>query len=88
MSYLAAHESCQTASESITSIQRRQPTIAMAPRLGGVEFGERLPLMVMPHQCHQNANSFAASTRMNVVAARERFLVLHPEQDRLSNPQG
>lgn len=54
----------------------------------GVKFGERLPLMVMLHGCHQDAKSFAASTRMNVVAARERFLVLYPEQDRLSNPQG
>ena len=54
----------------------------------GVTFGERLPLMVMLHGCHQDANSFASSTRMNVVAARERFLVLYPEQDRLSNPQG
>ena len=53
-----------------------------------VKFGERLPLMVMLHGCHQDAKSFAASTRMNVVAARERFLVLYPEQDRLSNPQG
>lgn len=54
----------------------------------GVKFGERLPLMVMLHGCHQDAKSFAASTRMNVVASRERFLVLYPEQDRLSNPQG
>lgn len=54
----------------------------------GVTFGERLPLMVMLHGCHQDAKTFAASTRMNVVAARERFLVLYPEQDRLSNPQG
>lgn len=54
----------------------------------GVKLGERLPLMVMLHGCHQDAASFAASTRMNVVAARERFLVLYPEQDRLSNPQG
>ena len=54
----------------------------------GVKFGERLPLMVMLHGCHQDAKSFAASTRMNVLAARERFLVLYPEQDRLSNPQG
>ncbi len=44
--------------------------------------------MVMLHGCAQDAQSFAASTRMNVVAARERFLVLYPEQDRLSNPQG
>ena len=57
-------------------------------RPAGVKFGERLPLMVMLHGCHQDARSFAASTRMNTVAARERFLVLYPEQDRLSNAQG
>lgn len=50
--------------------------------------GERLPLMVMLHGCGQGADGFAASTRMNQVAQRERFLVLYPEQDRLANPQG
>jgi poly(hydroxyalkanoate) depolymerase family esterase len=54
----------------------------------GVKAGEKLPLMVMLHGCGQDADSFAASTRMNRVAARERFLVLYPEQDRLSNAQG
>jgi poly(hydroxyalkanoate) depolymerase family esterase len=54
----------------------------------GVRFGEKLPLMVMLHGCHQDASSFAASTRMNAVAARERFLVLYPEQPRLANAQG
>jgi poly(hydroxyalkanoate) depolymerase family esterase len=54
----------------------------------GVEFGERLPLMVMLHGCGQDANSFAGSTRMNRIAMRERFLVLYPEQDRLANAQG
>ena len=54
----------------------------------GIAFGERLPLMVMLHGCGQDANSFAASTRMNRMAMRERFLVLYPEQDRLANPQG
>ena len=54
----------------------------------GVKFGERLPLMVMLHGCGQDANSFAASTRMNRIAMRERFLVLYPEQDRLANGQG
>ena len=49
---------------------------------------ERLPLMVMLHGCGQDAQSFALSTRMNRVAARERFLVLYPEQDRRANPQG
>jgi poly(hydroxyalkanoate) depolymerase family esterase len=53
----------------------------------GVTAGERLPLMVMLHGCGQDANSFAASTRMNRVATRERFLVLYPEQDRLANAQ-
>ena len=53
-----------------------------------VKFGERLPMVVMLHGCSQDAKSFAASTRMNVVAARERFLVLYPEQSRLSNVQG
>ncbi|MGS5087878.1 extracellular catalytic domain type 1 short-chain-length polyhydroxyalkanoate depolymerase [Hydrogenophaga sp. A37] len=53
-----------------------------------VQFGERLPLMVMLHGCGQDANSFAASTRMNRIAMRERFMVLYPEQDRLANAQG
>ncbi len=54
----------------------------------GVRAGERLPLMVMLHGCGQDAAGFAASTRMNRVAQRERFLVLYPEQDRLANAQG
>lgn len=54
----------------------------------GVAFGERLPLLVMLHGCGQDARSFAVSTRMNRIAARERFLVLYPEQDRLANAQG
>ena len=53
-----------------------------------VKFGERLPLMVMLHGCRQDAKSFATSTRMNAIAARERFLVLYPEQDRAANAQG
>lgn len=54
----------------------------------GIGAGERLPLMVMLHGCGQDADRFAASTRMNRVALRERFLVLYPEQDRRLNPQG
>lgn len=54
----------------------------------GVRFGERLPLLVMLHGCGQDANAFAKGTRMNRIAARERFLVLYPEQDRLANAQG
>jgi poly(hydroxyalkanoate) depolymerase family esterase len=57
-------------------------------RPAAVEFGERLPLIVMLHGCGQDAKSFAQSTRINRIAERERFLVLYPEQDRLSNAQG
>jgi poly(hydroxyalkanoate) depolymerase family esterase len=54
----------------------------------GVKLGESLALMVMLHGCGQDAKSFAISTRMNRIAARERFLVLYPEQDRIANAQG
>ncbi len=73
------------------------PGVAMGPtgarrfrlyRPPDVKFGERLPLLVMLHGCGQTADGFAASTRMNRIAARERFLVLYPEQDRLANAQG
>ena len=45
-------------------------------------------MIVMLHGCGQYAEEFAASTRMNQVAARERFIVLYPEQDRLANRLG
>ena len=54
----------------------------------GIRRNEQLPLLVMLHGCGQNAESLAASSRMNQIAARERFFVLYPEQDRLSNIQG
>jgi poly(hydroxyalkanoate) depolymerase family esterase len=50
--------------------------------------GEKLPLLVMLHGCGQDAAALAASTRMNAVASRERFLVLYPEQSRLAHLQG
>lgn len=54
----------------------------------GLQPGERVPMIVMLHGCGQDAKGFATSTRMNQVAARERFVALYPEQDRLANPQG
>ena len=53
-----------------------------------IALNEKLPLMVMLHGCGQDADSFADSTRMNRIARQHRFLVLYPEQDRLSNVQG
>jgi poly(hydroxyalkanoate) depolymerase family esterase len=54
----------------------------------GVHLGDRRPLVVMLHGCGQDAEGFAASTRMNRIALREGFLVLYPEQDRRANAQG
>ncbi len=45
------------------------------------------PLLVMLHGCSQDARSFASSTRMNNLAEATGFMVLYPEQDRLSNIQ-
>jgi poly(hydroxyalkanoate) depolymerase family esterase len=45
------------------------------------------PLLVMLHGCGQDAAGFAASTRIQRLAAREGFLVLCPEQERLANAQ-
>lgn len=59
----------------------RPPDLNLAP-------GEKLPLMVMLHGCAQTGRDFAASTRMNRLAARERFLVLYLDQDRLANAHG
>ena len=50
--------------------------------------GESFPLLVMLHGCGQTGRDLAASSRMNRLAARHRFLVLYPEQDRFANAQG
>ena len=50
----------------------------------GVVRTERLPLLVMLHGCAQDAQALADSSRINRIAARERFMVLYPEQ----NPKG
>ncbi len=54
----------------------------------GITLWEKLPLVVMLHGCGQDASTFATSTRMNRIARQHRFLVLYPEQDRISNVQG
>ena len=59
----------------------RPPGLALAR-------GDTLPLLVMLHGCGQTGRDFAASTRMDRLAASGRFLVLYPEQDRIANLQG
>jgi poly(hydroxyalkanoate) depolymerase family esterase len=51
----------------------------------GYRADESLPMLVMLHGCHQDAESFAAGTRMNALADRERVLLLYPEQRRIAN---
>jgi poly(hydroxyalkanoate) depolymerase family esterase len=81
----AAPSGSWTAGLALAAVGQRRFRLYAPPALAA---GECLPLMVMLHGCGQDANSFAASTRMNRIAARERFFVLYLEQDRLANGQG
>jgi len=54
----------------------------------GARKSSPLPVLVMLHGCDQDAAGFARSTRMQALAAREGFMLLFPEQDRLANAQG
>ena len=46
---------------------------------------DQLPLLVMLHGCSQDAEQFAAGTRMNAVAQEHNCAVLYPEQNSAAN---
>lgn len=46
-----------------------------------------IPLVIMLHGCDQDANAFAQGTRMNLIAGKQGYAVVYPQQSVASHPQ-
>lgn len=51
-----------------------------------LEKGKKSPVVMMIHGCEEDAESFAAGTRIVKWAEKEKFIVLLPEQNKAYNP--
>src|SRR6195952_939481 len=54
----------------------------------GLDRAAAVPLLVAVHVCDQDAAEFAATTRLNLLADRHKFVVAYPQQRRVDNAQG
>jgi poly(hydroxyalkanoate) depolymerase family esterase len=68
---------------TVAGKQRR--ALVHPPR--GADRETAVPLVCMLHGCTQDAQSFAAATRMNDAADRHGFVVVYPQQEQGENPQ-
>ena len=73
--------SCVTAGLPVRRMHYRLFLPSLAPGTAAP-----IPLIVMLHGCEQNADDFAAGTRMNQLAAAKGCAVLYPEQSLRTHP--